>query len=378
MKLLPQFLTLLEGWKRAFAQSRTISAPSPTLCRRLYLRPPHSLPQHRPVGSRPAGLERRLQDLLPQPLAASGPLRPGLDRLSPALPPGSPAPGLRRYPAAQDRQENPTAFWQRHALLPPFRINLLYSLRFLQASLLFPHYPEGDFSARAFPVRFHEVPAVDKPGRRASEEAQQEYRRLQKLKNLSTQSLAVVHDLRAQFDALGAATRFLLLALDGSFCNPTFFKAPLERIALLARARKDARLCFVAPPGSRRGYAAEIFTPEQVRQDEARPWQLAKVYFGGQWREVCYKEVQGVRWRRGTGPRPWRLLVVAPLPYRVSPHARVHYRQPACPGVALRNQLAAFMCEPFQVSNALPCQWFVPDFETKFTCAAPWRPWSAE
>ena len=224
----------------------------------------------------------------------------------------------------------PTAFWQRHPLLPPFRINLLYGLRFLQASRLFPHYQEGDFSARAFPVRFHEVPAVDKPGRRASEQAQQEYRRLQKLKNLSTQSLAVVHDLRAQFDALGAAARLLLLALDGSFCNQTFFKASPERTELLARARKDARLCFPAPPGSRRRrYAAEIFTPEQVRQDEARPWQRAKVYFGGQWREVRYKDVPGLRWRRGAGPRPLRLLVVAPLPYRVSPHARLNYRQPA-------------------------------------------------
>src|SRR5208283_5865925 len=95
------------------------------------------------------------------------------------------------------------------------------------------------------------------------------------------------------------------------------------------RARKDARLCFPAPPGSRRRYAAATFTPEQVRQDEDRPWQRAKVHFGGQWREVRYKEVPGVRWRRGAGPRPLRLLVVAPLPYRVSPHARLNYRQPA-------------------------------------------------
>ena len=69
--------------------------------------------------------------------------------------------------------------------------------------------------------------------------------------------------------------------------------------------------------------------PRQVRQDEVRPWQQAKVHFGGQWREVRYKEVSGVRWRRGAGPRPLRLLVVAPLPYRVSPHARLNYRQPA-------------------------------------------------
>src|SRR5947209_20308915 len=32
----------------------------------------------------------------------------------------------------------PTAFWQRDPLSPPFRVNLQWGLRFLQASLLLP------------------------------------------------------------------------------------------------------------------------------------------------------------------------------------------------------------------------------------------------
>jgi len=168
------------------------------------------------------------------------------------------------------------------------------------------------------PVRFHEAPTVDKPSRRASAEAQKEYRRLQKLKNLSTQSLAWVRELRTQLDALGAAARLLLLIVDGSFCNRTFFKAALERVELLARARKDARLCLPAPPGSRRRYAAEIFTPEQVRQDEARPWQLAKVFYGGLRREIRHRGARSALEARrrapSLAPHRGRASLLPPLP----------------------------------------------------------------
>jgi len=330
MKLLPQFLALLAGWSRAFAQSRThqraLAHALAALCtfgRRTLSRSIALLGRAQKDWSADYRIFSRSR-WQPQDLFA-----PVWTDYLQRYPQGPLTVALDDTKLPKRGKKIPTAFWQRHPLSPPFRINLLYGLRFLQASLLFPHYREGDFSPRAFPVRFHEVPAVAKPGRRAPPQAQQDYRRLQKLKNLSTQSLAVARDLRAQCDALGAAHRLLLLTLDGSFCNRTFFQASLDRTALLARGRKDARLCFPAPPGSRRRYAPATFTPEQVRQDEARPWQRAQVYFGGQWREVRYKEVPGVRWRRGAGLRPLRLLVVAPLPYRVSPHARLQYRQPA-------------------------------------------------
>src|SRR5689334_17268289 len=40
------------------------------------------------------------------------------------------------------------AFWQRDPLSPPFHVNLIYGLRFVQASLLFPHYEEGGNAPR--------------------------------------------------------------------------------------------------------------------------------------------------------------------------------------------------------------------------------------
>ena len=53
------------------------------------------------------------------------------------------------------------------------------------------------------------------------------------------------------------------------------------------------------------------------------------MHFGGAWRRVRYKQLKGVLWRRGCGRKQLRLLVIAPQPYRVSPHARTYYRQPA-------------------------------------------------
>jgi hypothetical protein len=222
-----------------------------------------------------------------------------------------------------------SAFWQYDPLSPPFHANLIYGLRFMQASLIFPHYHEGPWPARAVPVRFVECPALKKPGKRATAEQWQAYRQAKRLKNLSTDSLAILAELRGRLDAMGAKDRPLLAALDGSLCNRTFFRAPLDRTDLVARCRKDARLCFAAESGSRRRYADQRFTPEAVRHDPAIRWRRATIHFAGQWRRIRYKKVKQVLWRRGAGTRPLRLLVIAPQPYHTSPQSRTFYRQPA-------------------------------------------------
>lgn len=222
-----------------------------------------------------------------------------------------------------------SAFWQRDPLSPPFHVNLIYGLRFLHVSLIFPHYQEGDFAARGIPVRFVECPALKKPGKRASQEQISAYREGVKTHNLSRQGLEVIKGVRAELDTLGEHKRRMLLALDGSLCNRTIFRAPLDRVDLVARCRKDARLCFPAPPGGRRTYGAERFSPEAIRQDPSIPWHSAVVHFGGAWRGIRYKVMSHLLWQRGAGTRPLRLLVVAPQPYKLSLHSRTNYRQPA-------------------------------------------------
>jgi len=223
----------------------------------------------------------------------------------------------------------PNACWQRDPLSPPFHVNLLYGLRFLQASLLFPHYQEGDYPPRGIPVRFQEAPLLKKPGKRASEEEHKQYLQLRKEKNLSQQTLALLRCLRTSLDQRGGSTHSLLSVGDGSFANRTMFKSTLERTHLLTRCRKDARLCFPAPAGQRRKYAQQLFTPEQVRQQPECLWTKAWVYLGGKRRIVKFKEISGVLWKRGAGQRSLRLLVIAPVPYKLSRYSRTNYRQPA-------------------------------------------------
>jgi hypothetical protein len=124
-------------------------------------------------------------------------------------------------------------------------------------------------------------------------------------------------------------SKTLLIAGDGSFCNRTLFRTPLERVELLCRTRADVRLCAPAPPGSRRRYAQKKFTPEQVRHDEAVLWQRVKLWHGGRRRQLRYKEVEQVLWQSGAGTRQLRLLVVAPIPYRRTKRGRLYYRRSA-------------------------------------------------
>jgi hypothetical protein len=66
-----------------------------------------------------------------------------------------------------------------------------------------------------------------------------------------------------------------------------------------------------------------------VRQQQDRPWQRARVYLGAKRRLVKYKELPGVLWKRGGATRKLRLIVIAPVPYKLSKYSRTNYRQPA-------------------------------------------------
>jgi DDE superfamily endonuclease len=237
------------------------------------------------------------------------------------------------------------AFYQRDPLSPKFYTNLMFGLRFLQASLLVPLFRRTKVGTRALPIAFEEVSVVKRPnrklpqrkggkGKRAEplsplEQEWKQYRAAQKAYNLSTRFVDLMRRLRTTFDACGAAKRILLLAVDGSFCNRTVFTTAVERVELIARARKDIKLCFRAAAGSRRFYGQQKLTPEQVRLDDSRPWKTTKIFYGGKRRKVEYKEVAGIFWQGGARKRPLRLLVVRPTRYRKRLSGRYYYRRPA-------------------------------------------------
>jgi len=221
------------------------------------------------------------------------------------------------------------AFYQRDPLSPPFHVNLVLGLRFLQASLLVPLHRTANVSSRALPIRFQEVSRVKRPGKKASQEEQKQYKAAVKVKNLSHSFVQMGKQLREELDLAGGRDKILVLTADGSFCNRTCFADVPDRSVLLARARKDAKLCFRAPVPTRRFFALEKFTPEQVRKDVSRAWKTTKIFYGGKRRKIRYKELGDIYWQRGAAKRPLRLFVLAPTPYRKSKRRRLYYRDPA-------------------------------------------------
>lgn len=221
------------------------------------------------------------------------------------------------------------AFFQRDPLSPPFHVNLMLGLRFLQASLLVPVYRRSKVGTRALPIRFQEASRVKRPGRKASPEEWKCFRATVRQHNLSQKFVTMMKDLRLTFDQAGASVKVLVMAADGSFCNRTVFGSVLKGVEIIARARKDAVLCFRAPSGSRRFYDIRKFTPEQVRQGDAVPWNGTKIFYGGKRRRIRYKEIPQVYWQGGARRRSLRLLVVAPTPYRKRLSGKLYYRSPA-------------------------------------------------
>jgi len=223
----------------------------------------------------------------------------------------------------------PQAFYQRDPLSPAFHLNICLGLRFLQASLLISSHGNSTVGTRALPIRFEEVSRVKRPGKRATEEMKKEYRQAIKQKNLSRSFVASAHEIRTEVDLAGGTNKILVFAVDGSFCNRTTFSDIPDRSVLLARARRDAKLCFRAAADSRRFYAVDKFNPEQVRKDDSRPWKTTKIFYAGKRRKTRYKEVANVYWQGGAKQRPLRLIVVAPTPYHKSLSSKVYYRNPA-------------------------------------------------
>jgi hypothetical protein len=222
-----------------------------------------------------------------------------------------------------------------------FHPNLMYGLRFLQCSLLVPLHDTPERGARAVPISFEHAPCAKKPGKKASLEEIASYKKSKTQSNLSTQFASSLRSQRERLDEMGARDRLVIATVDGSFCNKACLTQLPDRTVILGRTRKDAKLCFAEPCGSRRTYCLDKFSPESVLKDQAVPFKTASVVFGGAQRELKYKQVENVLWQGGAKTRRLTLLVLAPTPYRVSPNGPRNYRDPAfllCTAVGLDAQ----------------------------------------
>ncbi len=227
----------------------------------------------------------------------------------------------------------PETQWHRDPLGPAFHTNLRWGHRFLQASVVLPLYLEdAESSSRTIPVRWEMAPVVKKPGRKATADELKIYQEEKKKFNLSVQFVAMVKELRQRLDTTGHQAKPLVGVVDGSFCNKTVFGEDwsAQNVSIVARARKDLVLCKRAPGQGPRFYGKTKFTPNQVRRrGSLAKWQTARIFHGGCYRDVRYKEVTKIYWQGGARQREVRLFVVEPVGYRTTTHGRKYYRKPA-------------------------------------------------
>lgn len=217
--------------------------------------------------------------------------------------------------------------WKRDPLGPPFQTNLVRGQRFVQLTAAWPG-PAGQ--ARMLPVDFTHAPTPPKPGKRASAAEHQHYKEQRKQQCLNAVALARIQHLR---QALPAA-RKLVVAGDGSYTNAHLLKGLPENTVYIGRIRKDAVLHALPgpPPGAGRppAYGAPVHTPEQLRTDDTLPWQTVTAFAAGKRHDFKVKTfAQPVLWRKSGAACALRMVVIAPVGYRLRKGSRLLYRQPA-------------------------------------------------
>lgn len=375
MLLLEKFHELLQPWRSAFAQQRTWQraqrlAYGLLTCLRTHLTSNAICATGRQFLDWSA--DYRLFSRSPwNPLWLFDPI---FDRL-PELLPSPQAPVVAALDDSlfkRTGRQIPGATYGRDPMSPPFHVNLIRGLRFVQAVVLV-RAAEFLGPARALPVRFQPAPPPVKPqsikgaskhkrknqrdqkknskrktqkhigakaGNRKSAPLtaeEKEYRIQKKLCALTQVGVRILQSLREALDARpGTRQRQLLVSGDGSYTNRPVLRQLPERTTFIGRIRKDAKLFYPLPPatttrstGRPRRYGAPAPTPEEVLHDDTVPVVKVRCFAAGEIREIPVKVLRGVYWRKAGPDLPLLLVVIRPLGYRLRKGSKLLYRQPA-------------------------------------------------
>jgi len=224
----------------------------------------------------------------------------------------------------------PPVQFYRDPLSPPFHPNLIRGQRFLQLSAAVS-IPSGE--ARMIPVDFLDAPCAKKPGKRATDEETKLFLKMKKEMNINVYGAKILQNLRATLDRIHPH-RSLWIQIDGRFTNKTILKQLPPRTHLTGRIRHDAKLYYpvsqakTIPKGRIKRYGDRAPTPEQLRIDDSVPWQKVTAWMSGRYHSFKIKTLGPVLWRPAGYDQPLRVIVIAPLKYRLTKNGRVLYRQP--------------------------------------------------
>lgn len=225
----------------------------------------------------------------------------------------------------------PGVAYRRDPMSPPFHVNFIPGQRFIQLSLMVPQSDPGP--ARSIPVSFEHVPTIAKLPKDPTEEQKKAYRAEQRANALANHGLRLISEARVNLDRAGQEARMLIIGVDGSYTNEKVLKNLPERVTLIGRIRKDAKLFFQPEHqplvGRPRKYGERAPTPEEIRTDETIRWERVDAFATGRMHSFRIKTVPLLLWEKAGTNQPVRLVVIAPLSYRLRKNSKILYTRPA-------------------------------------------------
>jgi SRSO17 transposase len=247
-------------------------------------------------------------------------------------------------------RKTPGVKYTRDPLGPAFHVNFIKAQRFLQLSMA---SPDDNGMARMVPIDFVHAPAAQKPHANADEETLAQFRKAKRETALPKVGAERLKKLRADMDEEGQYDRPLWSVVDGGYTNRTFIKHLPERTTAVGRIRADAKLYHLPEsaegnPGRNRVYGDRAPTPEELRKDTSVPWQRIEAFAAGKTHHFKIKTLSPLRWRPAGKEHTMRLIVIAPLGYRLTKGGKMLYRKPAyliCtdPNADLQKVLQAYL-----------------------------------
>ncbi|HEX3081656.1 MAG TPA: transposase [Candidatus Saccharimonadia bacterium] len=223
------------------------------------------------------------------------------------------------------------ARFQRDPLSPPFHVNFVRGLRVLQISAAVTQGTQG--AARMIPIDFQHAALPAKPRKDAGPQLQAAYEQERAKRNINLVGRQRLCHLRQQMDQSGSAGRALIATIDGRFTNSTVLSQVPERTTLIGRVRKDSAFYFPAQQqaqlGRKRKYGAHCPTPEELLNDTTQAPQTVWAYAAGKRYEFSLKTLGPVYSQMDKAAQALRLVVIEPVPYRLSRSSKLEKREPA-------------------------------------------------
>lgn len=221
--------------------------------------------------------------------------------------------------------------YTRDPMGPKFHVNFIRAQRFLQLSMA-AGTPGGD--ARMVPIDLQHAPTPPKPRRDAQEDELRSYHQQMHETALPRLAAQRVKALHKQLEAEGEGDRPLWTVVDGGYTNGTYLKTLDGTCTVVGRIRSDAKLYHLPEStagkvGRNQVYGERAPTPNELREDDCVPWQEVHICVSGETRKMRVKTLGPLRWRPAGKAYDLKLVVVAPLCYRINPKGKHLYRSPA-------------------------------------------------